>query len=89
MQRKMESLQQELSDKVIEVSGGGGAVVVRISLQQELKGIKLDPELLKEEVSVVEDTICEALRGALAKSKEQSQTAMSSITAGLNMPGLM
>jgi len=89
MQKKMEALNQELADKVIEVSSGGGAVVIQITLQQELKSIKIDPEFLKEEASMVQDTITEAVRSALSKSKEQNQQAMSEITAGLSLPGMM
>jgi DNA-binding YbaB/EbfC family protein len=89
IQKKMETLNQELSQKEIEVSSGGGAVVVRVSLAQELKSIKLDPEFLKEETSVVEAAITEALREALAESKEQSQAAMGEITAGFQLPGMM
>jgi len=89
MQKKMEALNQELSQKDIEVSSGGGAVVVKMTLQQELKSIKIDPEFLKEEASVVEDTISEAVRTALTQSKQQSQQAMSEITAGLGLPGMM
>lgn len=89
MQKKMEELTHELSQKEIEVSSGGGAVVVKISLQQELKSIKIDPEFLKEEATVVQDTITEAVKSALEQSRKQSQEAMSSVTAGINLPGLM
>ncbi|MBN1404645.1 MAG: YbaB/EbfC family nucleoid-associated protein [Opitutales bacterium] len=89
MQKKMEAIQHELSEKIIEVSGGGGAVVVRITLQQDLKSIKIDPEFLKEEASMVEDAICETVRNAIEKAKADSQAAMSEATAGLSFPGLM
>jgi nucleoid-associated protein EbfC len=89
MQKKMEELTHELSLKELEVSAGGGAVVVKISLQQELKSIKIDPEFLKEDAKVVEDTITEAVRSALEKSRKESQDAMSGITAGISLPGLM
>jgi nucleoid-associated protein EbfC len=89
MQKKMEALTQELSQKDIEISAAGGAVKVRMSLQQELKGIVIDPEFLKEEALVVQDTIAGAVREALAKSKAESQKAMNEITAGLSLPGMM
>lgn len=89
MQKKMEALNQELSQKTIEVSSGGGAVLVTISLQQEIKALKLDPEFLKEDPQMVEETITEALREALVKSKEQQQAAMSDITSGFGLPGMM
>ena len=89
MQKKMEELNHELSQKELEVSSGGGAVVVKVTLQQELKSIKIDPEFLKEDAKVVEDTITEAVKSALEKSRKESQEAMSGITAGISLPGLM
>ena len=89
MQKKMEALNQELAGKQIEVSSGGGAVVVVMTLQQELKAIRIDPEFLKEDAAIVQDTITEAVRSALNQSREQNQKAMSSITAGLGLPGMM
>lgn len=89
MQKRMEALNEELASKEIEVSSGGGAVVVRITLAQEIKSIKLDPEFLKEEASIVEEALTEAVREAVTKSKEQSQAAMGEVTAGFQMPGFM
>lgn len=89
MQKKMEELTQELSQKEIEVSSGGGAVVVKITLQQEVKAIKIDPEFLKEDAVMVQDTITEAVKTALEQSKKESQAAMSGVTAGISLPGFM
>ena len=89
MQKKMEELSAELSKKELEVSAAGGAVVVKVTLQQELKSIKIDPEFLKEEVTVVQDTITEAVKSALEQSRKQSQEAMSGVTAGISLPGFM
>ncbi|MBN2069212.1 MAG: YbaB/EbfC family nucleoid-associated protein [Opitutales bacterium] len=89
IQKKMEALQAELAEKEIEVSSGGGAVTVKVSLQQEVRAISLDPEFLKEEKSFIEETIVEAVREAIAASKTQSEEAMSEITSGFSMPGMM
>lgn len=89
IQKKMEALQAELAEKEIEVSSGGGAVTVKVSLQQEVRAISLDPEFLKEEKSFIEETIVEAVREAIAASKAQSEEAMSEITSGFSMPGMM
>lgn len=89
MQKKIESLQQELAQREIEVSSGGGAVTIKISGQGEFKSIKIDPELLKEEASLVEDTLLQAVQEAAAKSKAVNEEEMSKATAGFNLPGLM
>ena len=89
MQKKMEALTQELSQKEIEVSAAGGAIKVRVTLQQELKGLTIDPEFLKEDAKIVQDALTDAIREAFTKSKADSQKAMSEVTAGLSLPGLM
>lgn len=89
MQKKIESLQKELSEKEIEVSSGGGAVVISISANSEFRSIKLDPEFLKEEASLIEETLLGAVQEACAKAKELNDAEMGKATEGFNMPGLM
>lgn len=89
MQKQMEAMQEELAAKVIEVSTGGGAVTVRINGQGSVVDVELDPEFLKEDVGFVRETLLQALQEAQEKAKAESDEAMSSISGGLNFPGLM
>ena len=89
MQKKIESLQGELAQKEFEISSGGGAVTIKINGQQEIKAIKLDPEFLKEEKSIIEETLLAAVQEAVAKAREFNEQEMSKITAGISLPGLM
>lgn len=89
MQKQMEALQEELAEKVIEVSSGGGAVMVRINGQGTVTDIDFDPEFLKEDLTFVRETILEAVRDAQEKAKAESEEAMSAISGGMNLPGLM
>ena len=88
MQKKMEALQAELGKQHIDVSSGG-AVTVKISLQQEIIAITLDQEFLKEDKEFIEETITMAVQDALKQSREKSEEAMSHVTSGIQMPGLM
>jgi DNA-binding YbaB/EbfC family protein len=89
MQRQMESVQEELARKEIEVSSGGGAVKIVITGQQVFQKIEVDPELLQEDAGLVQDTLLVAVNEALAKSKEVSEEAMGKVSEGFAMPGLM
>jgi DNA-binding YbaB/EbfC family protein len=61
LQEKMQSLQEEATALVIEGSAGGGLVKVTVNGKSELKGIHIDPSLLKpEEAEIVEDLIVAA-----------------------------
>jgi DNA-binding YbaB/EbfC family protein len=88
MQRQMEQVQSSLAQRDIEVSSGGGAVVVTINGMGEFKSLKLDPELLKEDAAFVQDAVLEAVKEAAAKAKQVNEAEMKSVTAGLSMPGL-
>ncbi len=89
MQKQMETMQAGLSSREFEVSNGGGAVTVRVNGQGEVLSLKLDPEFLKEEAALVEDTIVSAVREAAAKAKAAHEEEMSKLTAGFSLPGLM
>lgn len=89
MQKQMEALQEELESQTFEISKGGGAVRVTINGQGTIIAIVFDPEFLKEEAALVQDTLLEAIMEAQVKAKEESESAMSAISGGMNFPGLM
>lgn len=88
MQKRMEALQQELAEREIEVSSGGGAVSVRFSLTQELRALTIDPEFLKEDAVLVSDTIAEAVREGLTKAKADNEAEMNKLTQSMQLPGV-
>lgn len=88
MQKKMATVQEELGKQELEISSGGGAVTVTVTLQSEVKGLKLDPEFLKEDPELVEETILEALRDALKQAGEKSEAALEAVASEFQVPGL-
>ena len=88
MQQKMEEAQALLAEEIIEVSGGGGAVSIKISGQGEFKDLKLDPEFLKEDTEFVSEAILQALVDATEQAKKKNDDAMGGLTGGMQMPGL-
>ena len=71
MQQKMEEAQALLSEEIIEVSGGGGAVSIKISGQGEFKELKLDPEFLKEDAEFVSEAILQSIVDASEQAKRE------------------
>jgi DNA-binding YbaB/EbfC family protein len=88
MQKKMTALQEELGQQELEVSSGGGAVTVTVTLQSEVKNIKLDPDFLKEDAEFIEETILEAVQDALKQAGSKNEEAMQAVTAEFQMPGM-
>jgi DNA-binding YbaB/EbfC family protein len=92
VQDKIEELQGELSALRIEGQAGGGMVTAVANGQQELISIRIDPQLLKEDVELVEDLVTAAVSQALTKAREAAQEKMKDIAGGalggLNLPVL-
>lgn len=89
MQLKVTALQKELESREIEVSSGGGAVVMTINGKQEIMKIKIDPECVDpNDVDMLEELIKTGVNQAVKESQDMVSNAMSKVTGGLNIPGL-
>ncbi len=89
MQKKMAKLQEELGEKTVEATVGGGMVTAVVNGRQELVSIKIDPEVVNpEDVEMLEDLVVAAVNEALRRSQEMVQEEMAKITGGLKIPGL-
>lgn len=89
MQAKLARVQEELKQRVVEATSGGGMVRVSCNGQQEIVSITIDPELLEEkDVEMLQDLILVAVNEALNRSREMMQEELAKITGGLNIPGL-
>lgn len=88
MQKAMEAVQGELAERKIEASSGGGAVKVVVDGHGALKSLTLDPEFLKENVELIQESILLAVNEASSKAKADSEAEMAKITGGFSMPGI-
>lgn len=87
MQEKMGEMQERLSDIEVEGSSGAGLVKVTLSGKSEMRGIKIDPTLMKaDEAEVLEDLIVAATNDARNRVETQMQEEMSKVTGGLQLP---
>lgn len=87
MQAKMGEMQAELEQMEIEGSAGAGLVTVTLSGKGEMKGLKIDPSLIKpEEAEILEDLIVAAHGDAKVKSEAAMQEKMQSVTGDLPLP---
>lgn len=83
MRRQMQAVQEDLAEKELRVSSGGGAVRITVTGQGEFRGIEIDPEFLKEDVEFVEETLLGAIQEATAKAKKVGEEAMGGLTGGM------
>ena len=89
LQAKMAKMQDELSEKTVESSSGGGMVTVQANGKQELVSIHIDPEVIDpDDVEMLQDLVLAAVNDALNRSKEMMNEEMGKVTQGLNLPGM-
>jgi DNA-binding YbaB/EbfC family protein len=89
LQTKMARLQEELGEKTIEASSGGGMVSVVVNGRQELLSIKIDREVINpDDLDMLQDLIMAAVNDGLTKAKSMVNEEMSKITGGLNLPSI-
>jgi len=87
MKAKMEAMQAELAELVVEGNAAGGMVSVALSGKGEMRGLKIDPSLVKaDEVEVLEDLVIAAFNDAKGKSEAEMAGRMAEVTAGLPIP---
>ena len=88
-QTKMAKLQEELGDKTVEASSGGGMVTVVINGRQEILSINIDPEVVNsDDLEMLQDLILAAVNDGLTRAKNMISEEMSKLTGGLNIPGI-
>ena len=87
MQAKFQALQEEIAEMEASGQSGGGLVTVTISGKFEMKALKIDPSLFKEDdVEVLEDLILAAHNDAKTKVEAAMQEKTRELTAGLPIP---
>lgn len=88
---KVEALQAELAQKIVEGSSGGGMITVKANGRQEIVSVRIDDEVAGDpDREMLEDLVVAATNAALARSKELAQQEAAKLTGGLDLdiPGL-
>lgn len=89
LQKDMENMQENLDQQEFEASSGGGVVKATVNGKKELINIELDPEVVDpDDIETLEDLLLAAIREAMKIAEEKSQSEMSKLTGGMNLPGM-
>jgi len=90
MQSRIAKIQEELGQKTVEGSSGGGMVRVTVNGQLSVSAIKIEPSVINlEEKEMLEDLVLAAVNDGMRKARELAAGEMSKITGGVKIPGLM
>ena len=88
MQADMARIQQELEEKTVTATAGGGVVEVTFTGKLELKEIKIDPEVAGEDLEMLQDLITAAVNEGIKKAQDMSASEMEKVTGNLKIPGM-
>lgn len=92
MQQKIEDIQNNLDDMIVEADSGGGMVKVTANGKMEILELTIDKEAMEEDKELLEDLIISAVNKAISKAQEESQSQMSAVTGnmlgGMKLPGM-
>ncbi len=89
MQQKMVKMQEELAQRTVEASVGGGMVSVTVNGKNELLRLKIEPQVVDpDDIEMLEDLVLAGVNEALRKSQEMISDEMSKLTGGMKIPGL-
>jgi nucleoid-associated protein EbfC len=87
IQGRMQKVQEELTELEVQGQSGAGLVTIKLNGKLDVRGLKIDPSLIKpEEAEMLEDLIIAAFQDAKAKAETMVQAKMQAITGGLPLP---
>lgn len=89
MQADMAKLQEEVEQRLVDATAGGGMVKVVVNGKQVVQSVEIKPEAVDpDDVEMLQDMVLAAVNEAIRKSQEMVAAEMSKITGGLKVPGL-
>ncbi len=91
MQAKMQQAQEELAEKTVEVTAGGGKITVTANGAGDILAIKIIKDVVDpNDVEMLEDLILSGVQKAIEDGRALMQAEMGKITGGMGglPPGL-
>lgn len=85
MQKKLQDIQKQVAEMEVIGQSGGGVVKIVMTGQHYAKKVTLDPSLLKEEKSIIEDLIAAAINDGTDKIEKNLRDKMGGL-AGIKLP---
>ncbi len=89
IQAQLAKMQEEMAEKTVEASSGGGMVSVVVNGKQEVISVKIEREVVNpDDIDMLQDLVLAAVNEGIRKSQEMVTEEMKRLTGGLSIPGL-
>lgn len=87
VQARLSQLQTELGQKTVSSSAGGGMVTATADGRGKLRGIKIDPEVVRGgDVEMLEELVLAAVSSAQERASTMYEEEMRKLSGGFNLP---
>ena len=88
LQAQMAKLQEELAERTVTASAGGGMVQVVANGRPQIVSVTIEKEVVDpDDVDMLQDLVLAAVNDALGKSQEMVSGEMNKLTGGMKLPG--
>lgn len=86
MQEDLKRAQEEIAAMEVVGEAGAGLVTVTMNGRHDVKAVKIAPELLADDVTMLEDLLAAAVNDAVRKVERASSERMAGMAQGLELP---
>jgi DNA-binding YbaB/EbfC family protein len=86
MQGRLQQAQEELARTEVTGEAGAGMVKVVMTGRHDVRKVTIDPALLGEDKTMLEDLIAAAVNDAVRRVEQTGKDQLAGMTAGLNLP---
>ncbi|MCL6588735.1 MAG: YbaB/EbfC family nucleoid-associated protein [Firmicutes bacterium] len=89
MQAEVARVQEELGNKTVSATVGGGVVKVEVTGKLALTKIEIAPEVINsEDPEMLQDLIIAAVNEGIKKAQDLQADEMAKITGNIKIPGI-
>ena len=89
MQKKLQRLETDLKERVVEAASGGGMVKVKVNGTEEIVDIKIEKDVINpDDKGMLEDLVLAAVNEGVKKAKKLREAELARVT-GMMLPGMM
>ena len=86
MQAELQKAQAAIAEREVEGESGAGLVRVTMNGRHDVRRVEIDPAVLTEEKSVLEDLLAAAVNDAVRRVESAQRDAMSEVAGGITLP---
>ena len=87
LEAKMKESQEKIKNIEVEGTSGANSVKVKLNGDGEMIEVKISPETIREEKSIIEDLIVAAHNNAKVQLKSKTSEEISKATGDFGIPG--